>query len=78
MESETLSEQEEFKQYYSRLTDVVRRYLEEEAKIDALESTSEELLVKLEMRKDAGSLDLDRQTLSSSKCRFGKICQVHA
>ena len=65
MESETLSEQEEFKQYYSRLTDVVRRYLEEEAKIDALESTSEELLVKLEMRKDAGSLDLDRQTLKS-------------
>ena len=46
LESETLSEQEEFKQYYSRLTDVVRRYLEEEAKIDALESTSEELLVK--------------------------------
>ena len=65
LESETLSEQEEFKQYYSRLTDVVRRYLEEEAKIDALESTSEELLVKLEMRKDAGSLDLDRQTLKS-------------
>ena len=65
LESETLSEQEEFKQYYSRLTDVVRRYLEEEAKIDALESTSEELLLKLEMRKDAGSLDLDRQTLKS-------------
>ena len=65
LESENLSEQEEFKRYYSRLTDVVRRYLEEEAKIDALESTSEELLAKLELRKDAGSLDLDRQTLMS-------------
>ena len=65
LESENLSEQEEFKRYYSRLTDVVRRYLEEEAKIDALESTSEELLTKLELRKDAGSLDLDRQTLMS-------------
>jgi Mg2+ and Co2+ transporter CorA len=65
LESENLSEQEEFKRYYSRLTDVVRRYLEEEAKIDALESTSEELLAKLELRKDAGSLDLDRKTLMS-------------
>jgi len=67
LESENLSEQEEFKRYYSRLTDVVRRYLEEEAKIDAMESTSEELLAKLELRKDAGSLDLDRQTLMSLK-----------
>ena len=65
LENETLSEQEEFKRYYSRLTDVVRRYLEEEAKIDALESTSEELLTKLELRKDSGLLDLDRVTLKS-------------
>ena len=65
LENEKLSEQEEFKRYYSRLTDVVRRYLEEEAKIDALESTSEELLTKLELRKDSGVLDLDRETLKS-------------
>ncbi len=65
LEKESLSEQEEFKMYYSRLTNIVRRYLEEEAKIDALESTSEELLIKLEMRKDAGTLNLDRKTLIS-------------
>ena len=65
LENESLTKQEEFKTYYSRLTDVIRRYLEEEAKIDALESTSEELLLKLEMRKDAGTLDLDRKTLIS-------------
>ena len=65
LENESLTKQEEFKSYYSRLTDVIRRYLEEEAKIDALESTSEELLLKLEMRKDAGTLDLDRKTLIS-------------
>lgn len=63
LERETPSVQEEYKIYYSRLTDVIRRYLEEEAKIDALESTSEELLVKLEMRKDAGTLDLEHTTL---------------
>ena len=63
LEKETPLVQEEYKIYYSRLTDVIRRYLEEEAKIDALESTSEELLVKLEMRKDAGTLDLELSTL---------------
>ena len=47
------------------MTDIVRRYLEDEAKIDALESTSEELLIKLEMRKDAGTLNLDQKTLMS-------------
>ena len=65
LENERLSAQEEYKKYYSRFTDVVRRYLEEEAKIDALESTSEELLIKLELRKNAGTLDLDSKTLSS-------------
>ena len=65
LENERLSAQEEYKNYYSRLTDVVRRYLEEEAKIDALESTSEELLIKLELRKNAGTLDLDSKTLRS-------------
>ena len=65
LESEKPFEQDEFKLYYSRLTDVVRRYLEEEAKIDALESTSEELLIKLEMRRGEGTLDLDFTTLKS-------------
>ena len=65
LESEKPLQQDEFKKYYSRLTDVVRRYLEEEAKIDALESTSEELLTKLQMRKDSGTLDLDKATLKS-------------
>ena len=49
------------------MTDVVRRYLEEEAAIDALESTSDELLEKLELRKDAGTLDLSLETLNNLK-----------
>jgi hypothetical protein len=48
LENELPKDQQEYKQYYSKLTDVVRRYLEEEADIDALESTSDELLDKLE------------------------------
>ena len=67
LENELPQAQEEYKHYYSKLTDVVRRYLEEEAAIDALESTSDELLDKLELRKDAGTLVLSLETLNNLK-----------
>ena len=67
LEKELPEVQEEYKLFYSKLTDVVRRYLEEEAAIDALESTSDELLEKLELRRDAGVLDLSLATLSNLK-----------
>ena len=59
--------QEEYKKYYSELTDVVRRYLEEEANIDALESTSDQLLLKLELYKDSGKLSLEESTIKNLK-----------
>tara|TARA_B100000767_G_scaffold275786_2_gene315613 strand:- start:2518 stop:4140 length:1623 start_codon:yes stop_codon:yes gene_type:complete len=65
LEEERPRLQEEYKSYYSKLTDVVRRYLEEEAHITALESTSKELLNKLELLRDAGKLDLDSEILRS-------------
>ena len=55
------------KTYYSELTAIVRNYLEEEAGIEALESTSEELITLLEMRKDAGELPLADDTLEAFK-----------
>jgi hypothetical protein len=67
LESFTPSEQEEYKNYYSRLTDVVRRYLEEEAKITALESTTDELLIKLEALKKSGKLELEKETIKNLK-----------
>ena len=67
LETITPSLQEEYKHYYSRLTDVVRRYLEEEAKISALESTTDELLLKLEALKQSGQLELERQTIKNLK-----------
>ena len=67
LENELPQAQEEYKHYYSKLTDVVRRYLEEEADIDALESTSDELLDKLELRIDARTLDLSLETLNNLK-----------
>ncbi|EAR02959.1 hypothetical protein [Maribacter sp. HTCC2170] len=58
---------DEYKQYYSELTDIVRSYLEEDANVSALESTTNELITKLEMLKDAGELDLDTDTIKQFK-----------
>lgn len=59
--------QQDYKEYYSELTEVVRRYLEEEVNIDALESTSDQLLLKLELYKKGGKLDLDEITIKNLK-----------
>ncbi|MBN09355.1 MAG: hypothetical protein CMC79_03160 [Flavobacteriaceae bacterium] len=65
LEERTPKAQEDFKKYYSDLIDVVRTYFEEETDIDALESTSEELLVKLEMYKQSGRLELESSTIKN-------------
>ena len=59
--------QDEYKQYYSELTDIVRSYLEEDANVSALESTTDELISKLELLKDAGELELDIDTINQFK-----------
>ena len=52
--------QDEYKKYYSELTAIVRSYLEEDVNVSALESTTSQLITKLEMLKDAGELNLGR------------------
>lgn len=64
--------QAEHKKYYSELTDIVRSYLEEDAHITALESTTSQLIEKLEMLKDAGDLKLEEATIY----QFQKILQT--
>lgn len=59
--------QDEYKQYYSELTDIVRSYLEEDVHVTALESTTDELIIKLEMLRDAGELKIDNDTLQQFK-----------
>lgn len=59
--------QDEFKKYYSELTQIVRAYLEEEVHIAALESTTSQLLERLELMRDAGELKLEEETLSQFK-----------
>ena len=59
--------QSDYKEYYSKLTEIVKNYFEEEVKVDALESTTNELIVKLELLKDAGQLDISKETLKNFK-----------
>ena len=51
------------KEYYSVLTDIIRKYLEEEIHITATESTTDELLAKLQVFLDAGKLHLSSQVM---------------
>ena len=67
LEEEKPKLQTEFKNFYSKLTEIVRRYIEEEVKLDALESTSKELIEKLENLIDKGSLDLEKETVKNLK-----------
>ena len=54
LEKRQPKDQIEYKSYYSDLIDVLRLYFEEETDIDALESTSDQLLFKLENLKKEG------------------------
>ena len=67
LEQESPQTQEEYKDYYSKMTDIVREYLEEEAQISALESTTDELLLKLELLKEQGTLELEDEILKDLK-----------
>jgi len=64
--------QDEYKKYYSELTDIVRSYLEEDAKVSALESTTDQLIEKLELLKDAGELKIEGDTIK----QFKKVLQT--
>lgn len=52
-----------YKQYYSTLTDAVRRYYEEKVYDKALESTTEELIERLQVEKDSGHIDFNPETI---------------
>jgi len=64
--------QDEYKKYYSELTAIVRSYLEEDANVSALESTTDQLIEKLELLKDAGELTIEDDTID----QFKKVLQT--
>lgn len=64
--------QDEYKQYYTELTAIVRSYLEEDVHVSALESTTGQLIDTLHMMTDAGELKLDESTI----LQFQKILET--
>ena len=58
---------EEYKAYYSELTNIVRGYLEEEVHVAALESTTDQLIERLELLRDSGTLTLEQETITQFK-----------
>lgn len=58
---------EEYKQYYTELTNIVRAYLEEEVHISALESTTDQLIEKLHLLRESGGLAIEQETISQFK-----------
>jgi hypothetical protein len=58
-----LLQENKSKEYYSHLTEIVKRYLDREVDDSALESTSDELIARLTLHKDAGNFDFDRETI---------------
>ena len=57
-------ENDNSKSYYSSLTEILKRYIGREVDDAALESTSNELIDRLILHKDAGSFDFDAETIN--------------
>ena len=63
LDSSNLLHEDRSKEYYSHLTEIVKRYLDREVDDTALESTSDELIERLQLHKDAGHFDFDMSTI---------------
>mgnify|MGYP001814077687 CR=1 FL=1 len=55
----------EVKDYYSELTFIIRKYLDEKVYDHALESTTDELINRLNLLKDGNQIDLSKDTIKN-------------
>lgn len=67
LESQKLESQRDYKDFYTQLVDILRHYLEDETDIDALESTSRELIDKLQQFQSDGPHEVDFQWTTELK-----------
>lgn len=70
LDNSQLLKENKNKEYYSNLTEIVKRYLDREIDEAALESTSDELITRLKMHKDAGNFDFDLETIQKLDAIF--------
>ncbi|WP_103863798.1 BatD family protein [Aquimarina sp. I32.4] len=62
-----LLEKDSHKEYYSQLSDTARKYIDEEVYDHAMESTTDELIERLDEEIRSGVLDLDKSTIEDLK-----------
>lgn len=67
LDEDHLLEQREVKEYYSRLTFAARKFIDRKLYDRALESTTSELVAWLELKRQAGELQLDDKTINNLK-----------
>lgn len=65
LESSNYLQNEEIKTYYSELTLVVKKYLDEKVYDHALESTTDELIDRLNLLREGNQIDLDKKTIKN-------------
>jgi len=58
---------EQIKEYYSELTDTIRRYYDEKVYDHSMESTTEELIARLELERESGNLEFTSEIIASLK-----------
>lgn len=58
-------EHSEIKEYYSELTLVLRKYLDEKVYDRALESTTDELVARLQLLKEGNQIDFSKETIKN-------------
>ena len=55
----------ELKDYYSELTFIIRKYLDEKVYDKALESTTDELISRLNLLKDANEIKISQEDINN-------------
>ncbi|WP_010181970.1 hypothetical protein [Aquimarina agarilytica] len=64
---ESLLSENKYKEYYSQLTDIAKKYLEEELTEHALESTTDELITALNLKVKMGDVSLNKEAIAEFK-----------
>ncbi|MFK7780872.1 MAG: BatD family protein [Psychroserpens sp.] len=63
LDESTYLDNAELKDYYSELTFIIRKYLDEKVYDKALESTTDELIFRLNLLKDANQIELSKEDI---------------
>lgn len=58
-------EHSEIKEYYSELTDIIRKYLDEKVYDHSMESTTDQLIERLRLLKEGNQIDLSNDTIKN-------------